>query len=247
MYAPKLVSVDASQITIEVTPGGESNGAPITSYELFMKETDIGAYTLVDTKAPGDSMQTTVTLVSNGMITGLHYYFTYRSVNSVGNSIFSDESNIALLDQPPKPNLPFKVDQLSSLTSIYVEWDPLQISLITVLGFRLYMDSHNDGNFQLVLDGRNHPGLNYYLVEGLTTGESYRFKVEALNFNGAGPQSDDVIFWSCLPPRELLPPQFISSTQSSLTVDWTMPQILNGCPLVNFELFKDDGAGSDIN
>ena len=56
MYAPKLVSVDASQITIEVTPGGESNGAPITSYELFMKETDIGAYTLVDTKAPSDSM-----------------------------------------------------------------------------------------------------------------------------------------------------------------------------------------------
>ena len=39
---------------------------------------------------------------------------------------------------------------------------------------------------------------------------------------------------------------FVRSTKLSLTVDWTMPKLLNGCPASSFEVLIDDGAGSDI-
>jgi len=121
---------------------------------------------------------------------------------------------------------------MSSLTSIYVTWDQLIFNDLNVIGYVLYMDSGNDGGFEIIMNGRNMPGVNYHLVEGTVTGQSYSFKVSALNFNGSGEMSDIALVWSCLPPRELRPPKFVSSTATTLTVDWTMPLILNGCPLL---------------
>lgn len=63
-----------------------------------------------------------------------------------------------------------------------------------------------------------------------------------MNFNGAGPMTDAVQYWSCLPPKDLLPPRFVSATTTTLTVDWTMPKILNGCPLQQFDLYIYDGV-----
>lgn len=68
------------------------------------------------------------------------------------------------------------------------------------------MDNGSDGQFSLVFDGRNKPGVLSYLVTGLQTGRSYRFKVRAVNFNGAGLFSIETVFSSCLPPQQILPP-----------------------------------------
>jgi hypothetical protein len=54
--APVLGSVDLTQITIQITPYSDSNGAPITTYELHMKETSSGAFTLINMFTPDDSM-----------------------------------------------------------------------------------------------------------------------------------------------------------------------------------------------
>ena len=124
------------------------------------------------------------------MTTGLHYFFVYRAVNSVDSSVFSDEINVALIKYPAKTMTPIKEDLLSSMTSIYVTWDLLIANDLEELGYNLYMDSGNDGDFKLLLNGKGMPGVNYKLVEGLTTGQSYRFKVQAVNFNGTGPYSD---------------------------------------------------------
>ena len=115
-----------------------------------------------------------------------------------------------------------------------------------MIGYHVYMDTGGDGNFQLVLDGKHFPGVNYYEATGLQAGSRYRFKVAALNFNGEGASSDEAEFFSCLPPTDLLPPTYISSTETTLTLDWTHPLRLNGCPLQTFELFMDDGQGGDL-
>jgi hypothetical protein len=175
--APILISVDKTQITVKITPYSESNGAPITSYELFMKEESNGAFTLITTFDPEDSMEYIAVAADRSMTEGFHYFFIYRSVNSVGNSKFSDEINVALIDYPAKPTTPAKVDQLSSLTSIYVAWDDMNVNDLNVLGYVLLMDSGNDGDFKVVLNGKGMPGLNYKLVEGTIVGQSYSFKV----------------------------------------------------------------------
>jgi hypothetical protein len=150
---------------------------------------EAGVYSLAHTFSNDDLM------LSNGSVvlyktTGLHYFFIYRAVNSVGSSPFSDEINVMQDNYPSKPTTPTKVDLLSSLTSIYVTWDPLIANDLNVLGYVLYMDSENDGDFNVVLNGKGMPGVNYKLIEGTTTGKSYSFKVQAVNFNGTGPLSD---------------------------------------------------------
>jgi hypothetical protein len=85
------------------------------------------------------------------------------------------------------------------------------------------MDSGSDGKFNLILDGVNKPGLNYYLIQDLQTGLAYNFKLRALNFNGVGAFSDQVTYFSCLPPAIMLPPQYVSSTMTTLLVEWTSP------------------------
>lgn len=78
-------------------------------------------------------------------------------------------------------------------------------------------------------------------MTGLRTGVAYKFKVSALNFNGAGELSQEVTFYSCLPPTDILPPQYVSSTETTLYFSWSEPQQLNGCPIQGFNLNILDG------
>ena len=103
------------------------------------------------------------------------------------------------------------------------------------------MDAGSNGYFQKVFDGRNQPGIIQYNVTELIVGRAYRFKVRALNFNGAGDFSSESVYYSCLPPQEILPPQYVSSTETSLKVKWGAPQYLYGCPLVTYNMYVDDG------
>lgn len=161
----------------------------------------------------------------------MHYFFRYLARNEIGDSLLSDESVFALAAYPAKATAPFKLDLESSLDSISLEWLYVPDGDVNVIGYNLYMDTGNDGNFIKAFDGKGLPGLNTFTATGLLTGKSYRFKVAALNFNGEGEHSDEVLFYSCLPPKFIAPPQYISSTETTLTVDWTSPVSLEGCPL----------------
>jgi len=52
----------------------------------------------------------------------------------------------------------------------------------------------------LIFDGKNKPGVNEFLAKDLLTARAYNFYLVAVNFNGAGPRSPVVKYFSCLPP-----------------------------------------------
>lgn len=88
------------------------------------------------------------------MTTGQKYFFRYTALNSVGYSTLSDESVFALAAYPSAPDAPSKDDTLSTLNSIYVSWPLVADGDVVTLGYRLYIDSGNDGNYTRVLDGQ---------------------------------------------------------------------------------------------
>lgn len=116
-----------------------------------------------------------------------------------------------------------------------------------IIGYELWIEREHNGNFVRVYDGKYQSGINYFNATGLTTGNSYRFKVASINYNGAGAFSEPLKVYSCLPPDEILPPAYVSSTETAMTLDWTQPINTNGCPLDKFILMMDDGAGSAID
>jgi hypothetical protein len=58
----------------------------------------------------------------NSMTAGMHYFFKYSVRNGEGDSLASDIKEVALAEYPTAPLATTKVDEESSLTSIFVEW-----------------------------------------------------------------------------------------------------------------------------
>lgn len=75
-----------------------------------MKETSTGTYSLINTFSVDDPMEFTAVATDLTMTEGLHYFFNYRSINSVNPSEDSHETNVALINYPTTPTLPAKVD-----------------------------------------------------------------------------------------------------------------------------------------
>lgn len=75
----------------------------------------------------------------------------------------------------------------------------------------------------------------------MTTGRAYRFKVRSVNFNGESVDSTETTLYSCLPPLNLDAPTYVSSTETTLTIIWNLPQLTNGCPIFQYKLWRDIG------
>lgn len=69
-----------------------------------------------------------------------------------------------------------------------------------MIGYQVWMESNQNGEFTMVYDGKYFPGINFLHVKNLAVSESFKFKVASLNENGAGPFTEEVEFFSCLPP-----------------------------------------------
>jgi hypothetical protein len=109
------------------------------------------------------------------------------------------------------------------------------------------MDEGNNGNFKVVFDGTGKPGITGHNQADLVTSKSYRFKVRSINFNGESTDGTEVTLYSCLPPLNLAAPKYVTSTETTLTVNWRLPQITNGCPIYMYRLFRDDGNNGPLN
>jgi len=55
-------------------------------------------------------------------------------------------------------------------------------------------------------------------VYGIQKGVNYKFSVKAVNFNGVGADSDEVMLLSCTAPAQVAKLTRVASTNSSITV-----------------------------
>lgn len=122
-----------------------------------------------------------------------------------------------------------------------VEWAELG-DTEPATGYNLYMTTESTGEEELVYNGENNPNVLSYFIEGLETGESYTFNLEAFNFNGAGTRSADATFTACTAPSNLDTPVVSDSTETTLTFSWTAPENNGGCSITGYEIYVDDGS-----
>ena len=78
--------------------------------------------------------------------------------------------------------------------------DPVSAPASSILGYLLYIDDGNGGQFDIAYDGSVLPGVTYYHMQGLTNGLLYRFKARSLNFNGVSVDSDVASYYACTAP-----------------------------------------------
>ena len=70
----------------------------------------------------------------------------------------------------------------------------------------------------------------------------YRFKIQAENFNGISSESPVGLMHSCTVPKDLDAPYIVSTSSTSMTLEWVAPSNDGGCPVTGYALFRDDGS-----
>lgn len=77
----------------------------------------------------------------------------------------------------------------------------------------------------------------------MTTGRLYRFRHKTFNYNGASDYSDVLETLSCVEPAPPGKPVWVTSTTSSITFIWDDPVDDGGCPIREYQVFRDNGNG----
>jgi hypothetical protein len=79
----------------------------------------------------------------------------------------------------------------------------------------------------------------------VTTGRYYNFRHKVLNLNGESFYSETFKVWTCELPSAPTKPTWIISSETSINIEWVAPSDVGGCPLREYQLFRDDGDSSE--
>lgn len=229
-----------TSITIGLQETSDNGGSLITQYMIFRDGGDLS--TPVEIKIEdydGFSEQFTVT----GLEAGKKYRFDYYAVNEFGTS---EESFTLTAAASYLPDPPTGIDidwDFSTKTSFHVKWqEPAVKPSSPILGYILYIDDGNGGQFDVAYDGSVFPGVTYHNVRGLTNGLLYRFKAKSLNYNGLSEFSETVEFYACTAPTEFARPQVFAQSGSSVSIKWDPPKDTGGCRITTYIIYRNDGG-----
>ena len=116
-------------------------------------------------------------------------------------------------------------------------------------GYVVEADLTRCGAFTVIWDGRDRPEILKFTLPSIVTGEQYTFRHTAINFNGQSEYSDEVVLYACVNPVAPSEPKWVTSTQTSITIQWEQTTDDGGCPIIDYRVFRDSGLGlgeSDI-
>lgn len=185
---PSLVQTTQTSIEVSWTSPQFVGGCPITSYELYRNDADSttpsiqeGASTLANKPF---ITQYTVTGLTH---IGLTYQFFVRAINSIGY-VDSNILSVVLASVPPAPTTSPYQDLTFSNTEYWIKADydailPADNGGSPILGYQLWRDNGNGGEFSALYDIDLNLGLSF-IDQNVIAGVTYRYVYRVRNVNG---------------------------------------------------------------
>ena len=173
-----------TQATVVWTPPASDGGAPVVAYRI-QQSTDSGATwtTVVATTA-----STATSRVVTGLVNGTAYRFRVAAINSVDVGAYSAASN-SVTPTAGVPGAPTSVTAVAGNAEAIVGWvAPTSTGGSAITGYRIEQQ-RGSGEWAVALANTGSTTTNA-VVTGLTNGESYRFRVAAINSSGTGANSE---------------------------------------------------------
>lgn len=243
--APTFSTATATTVTLTLSPSLDDKGSDITSYQLWVNTGSTSTVYNQITAYDGSSLSYTV-LGTDGITGGTIYKFKYLAVNSYGVSDFSDELDAGVSSFPAQPSAPTKDSATSTNSSITLVWTTSADTELPVLGYKLNMDDGYNGAFTTIYNGLGYPNVLTYTKTQLVTGLTYRFTLQALNFNGESTASSEASYIICTTPTSLADPVLSSVSKTAMTVSWSAPSSNGGCSITSYHMQINDGAGGVV-
>lgn len=214
----------------------DSDGClPLTHYVLNKDGVD-----LPDLIAPSATSFTDD--ISTGGAIGTQITYKIKALNVNGESGYSEDLKVTVGLVPSKPQNLQRIQMLSEDT-IQVSWEPgLAISdNPATLSYRVYLDDASGNEAQIVWDSEGQALSNIATLAGLRTGSVYSATVTAINEIGESSASDPLTIYTGIAPSKITYLVWESSTTTSVTFRWALPEFNGGLSLQKFKLYIDVG------
>ncbi len=243
---PSEVSVDNAvagfgRVMLTWSAPTDDGGSPIVRYEYTYSQGAAGSETPLGVwyPIPGSTGSTTSYTVT-GLSNGKRYIFKIRAVNAAGRKgVGTDTSNG--VTPTGLPQAPGGLKATPGDSQITLNWTQRSTAdgsaaetgwtAITRYDYQQKTGDEDWTSWNVIPDSDR--GWEEFVVKGLANGTTYRFKLRAVNANGAGPAAEtEPVVASGTPGR----PQEVRATpgDESVTLSWS-PSSDGGSPIIAWD------------
>ena len=233
--APQDLVANAGNGNVVLTWSVPANngGAAVTGYKLYRGTVPGG-----QGGTPIVTLGNVLTYTNNGLTNGQTYYYKVSAVNSDGEGARSNEASATPVTVPTAPQ-----DLIANAGNgnVVLTWSiPANNGGAAVTGYKVYRGTApgGEGGTPIATLGN----VLTYNNTGLTNGQTYYYKVSAVNSQGEGARSNEA---SATPVTVPTAPNLISATPGNAQVIlvWTAPSSSGGSTITNYAVYRGMTSG----
>lgn len=224
---------DEYMISLQWAAPTESVGSQVVLYQLEVQQPSESQWSLID------ELATNVYSVTSGIQTGSEYSYRVRAVNEIGTSPYSNTLAVIAARVPTTPSV---FSLLSSDSSqISFQWQEPYSGGSPITHYKVWWDNASGSEFTLYAFTVG-PDNTFEVNTGLIPGQSYSFKVIAVNLVGESLISDSASYIAAAVPGQPGKPYWIQRDVSSILLEWTASET-NGDPIHYYNVYSSVNTG----
>ena len=230
--APTLNSATPGNGTVALAWSAPTNngGSAITGYRVY-RSTASGGETLLTT------LGNVTSFADSGLTNGTTYYYKVSALNSIGESVASNELSARPAAVPGAPAL---TNAVPGNASVSLSWSTPSSNGSAITGYRIYRGTTSGGETLLTTVG----SVNSWTDPTVANGVTYYYEVSALNFVGEGAASNEL---SARPATSPGPPTLTTAALDTpgVTLSWTTPGSNGGSAITGYRLYRGTSSGQE--
>ncbi|MEX1996470.1 MAG: fibronectin type III domain-containing protein [Nitrosopumilaceae archaeon] len=221
-----------------------NNGGPLVSGYKIEEKAGTGSYTIV----VANTGNANTSYPRTGLTTGTAYTYRVSAINSVGTGSASNEdsdtptaSSAATVPTPSSNLTATKISQ----TQINLAWvAPLDNGGELVTGYKIE-EKVGTGSYSVVVANTGNTNTAYSRT-GLTAGQTYTYRVSAINSVGASNPSNEASATQTLSivPNAPTGLQATSASTTQINLSWNPPSNNGGPAVTSYKIEFRIGGGS---
>jgi fibronectin type 3 domain-containing protein len=235
---PSLNGATAGNASVALTWSAPSSngGSAITGYKVY-RGTSSGSETLLTT------LGNVTSWTDNGVTNGATYYYKVTALNSVGESIRSNEMSATPF--AVAPGAPTLNGAIAGTGTVALAWSPPSSnggSAIT--GYRIYRSTSSGSETLLTAVGN----VTSWTDTGVTNGTTYYYKVSALNSAGESVSSNERSATPTAAATAPGPPTLTGASagrHGGVALTWSAPTSNGGSAITGYRVYRGTSSGSE--
>jgi fibronectin type 3 domain-containing protein len=226
------------QISLTWNPAS-SGGTPVTNYRIHSGDTLANITFLAE-------VGNVLTYTDSGHYNGVTRFYKVNAVNMVGPGTLSSHVQGSTFNTPSAPGS-FAVTRGPSGGALSLSWSaPSSNGGSPITGYRIYRGPNANELSNLTVVGASPTS---YIDSSLGNGQTWTYRVAALNIAGEGTLSSAVTqtTWD-VPSQPLSPAVAAGPGGGTLTVSWTAPVFKGGAGsggVTGYRIYRGTVAGAD--